>query len=273
MIHLFCALKCEATPLLDEYRFQRHPDADLFNVYTSDGHDLSLTVSGVGKLAMAAAVTYACSLLQASRRDGSLNFGIAGHGERDIGSAALVNKITDHSSGKTWFPQIVFDTPLPRLPLLTVDNPVPGYPDEVLYDMEAAGFYDGAGRIMTAEMAHCLKIVSDNRLLPAENIDKACVSRLVSGNLEMIHAVLTQLSRLAEQACPADGMREVYESFTSRWHFTRTESIRLKQLLNRWRILLPAASPYSVFPEKTETGKEILARLQLALDNTPLTFE
>ena len=273
MIHLFCALKCEANPLRDEYRLQPHGDAQLFRIYTSDRQDLSLTVSGVGKLAMAAAVTYTAALLGASRRDGALNVGIAGHGDLPMASAALVNKITDAGSGKTWFPQIVFDSPLPRLPLLTVDQPAPDYPDRVLYDMEAAGFYDGASRVMTAELVQCFKIVSDNRLHPAERIDQSLVSRLVSGNLETIDAVIRQMAQLAEQACPADGMREVHDALTSRWHFTRTESLRLKQVLNRWQILLPAVSPVSLLPEKPGSGTEILARLQTALDETPLSFE
>ena len=273
MIHLFCALKSEAKPVIEKYQLQHCPDAGLFTIYINEGQDLSLTVSGVGKLSMAGAVIYTASFLGASGENGWLNFGIAGHQDLEIGSTRLANKISDEASGKTWFPQIVFNSVVSGAPLITVDKPVSVYPGSTMYDMEAAGFYNSVCRFATAELAHSLKIVSDNELSPTEKINNALVNRLITDNLKAIDSVIFQLSGLSNELKQSEKLEDMYQSFIARWHFTQTEKIKLKQLLLRWQILLSNSSPLSGFSKQSQTGKEILNHLQHILDTTPVTLE
>ena len=270
MIHLLCALDCEAKPVLEAFQLRRVPECKVAKVYITPNQSLSLTVTGTGKLAMASAVGYLAAFLPVSSKDGWLNYGIAGHPDFDIGSAWLVNKISDEAGSKTWFPQILFDSPLPRTSLVTVDKPVFNYGEAVLYDMEAAGFYDCISRITTAEMAHCLKIVSDNRLAPAGKINKQLVLDLISANLDTLEHVMDRLSELSKLIISDDAVDNMYKQFIEHWHFTRTEQVQLKHLLNRWQILLPEQPPLTGIQGTVNTGKQVLLTLRDRLDNVPI---
>ena len=272
MIHLFCALKCEAKSVIQAFNLQKNRHSKNFTVYNDNNGDISLTITGIGKLSMATAVTHTRSLMKASCRDGYLNFGIAGHRSFETGSAKLINKIVDGDSGKTWYPQIVFDTSLDTAMIITVDKPVSEYPGDALYDMESSGFYDCISRFSIAEMAHCLKIVSDNLLFSPEKITGTYVNDLISENIGNIGHIISRLSAISDELPPAEITGEMYDSFTARWHFTWTERVILKQLLNHWKILLPGVSPLSSIPGNRHKGKEILIHLRKTLDACPVSY-
>ena len=70
MIHLFCALKCEAAPLVQRLRLRPDPGTRLFRAWTNPAGDLTLTLTDVsdGMLALSRAVNPECEHVEGDLR-------------------------------------------------------------------------------------------------------------------------------------------------------------------------------------------------------------
>jgi len=265
---LVVALPCEAEPLIAHYRLKRRLREEAFPVYERDG--LCLTVSGIGKTAMAAAVAYSHMALGAQRHAVWVNIGVAGHRTHAIGHACLAHKITDADSGRRWYPPLVFQPACASEHVCTVARPKSGYPDPVLYDMEASGFYETATRFSTSELVQCVKIVSDNMSSPAEQISARQVAELIDSQVSFIDELLQQLRTLAEPLHEQEP--PLLEPFIERWHFTVQQQRQLKRLLQHWAILAPAEPPHIRDLGALKQAKEVLRWLERRLGELPVSF-
>ncbi|MEX2353286.1 MAG: hypothetical protein WD709_03790 [Gammaproteobacteria bacterium] len=274
MLHLICALKCEAKPLIQHFRLSYNNEATLFPVYLNKDKTVSLTISGTGKIAASAAVMYAYMLLDTSRTDIWVNTGIGGHRSLTRGQAVLANKIMDQASGRSWYPQILFQTTIPATTVMTVDTPATNYNDEVLLDMEAAGFYETVSRFGLAELCHSLKIVSDNEASHHGLINASYVSQSIAGNLDHMDVLVAALFGLANGLIqPTAGLDKDYEIIISRWHFSQTQRTRLKRLLKRWYLLCPEVPVIADEDAKYwQNSRAILEALNARLDRVPFQF-
>jgi nucleoside phosphorylase len=266
--HLVVALPCEAKPLVAHYRLKRRLREEAFPVYERDG--LCLTVSGIGKTAMAAAVAYSHMALGAQRHAVLMNIGVAGHRTHAIGHACLAHKITDADSGRRWYPPLAYQPPCASEHVCTVARPQPGYPEPVLYDMEASGFYETATRFSTSELVQCVKIVSDNASSPAEQVNARQVAELIECHIGLVDGLLQQLRTLAEPLRKEE--LPLLEPFTERWHFTVQQQLQLKRLLQRWAILAPDNPPDIRNLGALKQAGEVLQWLQRRADELPCTF-
>jgi nucleoside phosphorylase len=237
MIHIFCALPCEAEPIIKHYKLSVLKQFDLFRIYQSKDKNISLTVTGIGKINAASAVSYHHACLESQASDIWLNIGIAGHAVKPVAEALLINKITDHQNGICWYPQILFKSPCECTHLLTLDKPSADYQDS-LFDMEASGFYQMAIRLGTAELVHCLKIISDNSDNPSSTVNADIVKKLISENLETIDSILNLLKPFSTEMTTINTEPNHYSSFMTQWHFTKSESVQLSRLLRQWSIRL-----------------------------------
>lgn len=272
MLHLFCALKCEANPLLRHYELYHLNTANLFPVYMNRDNSISLTITGTGKIAAASAAMYTHMLLNGRRDHIWLNIGIAGHADLMIGQAMLANKITDKSTGRNWYPQLVFRTDIMSAPLITLDTPSDSYDPHCLFDMEAAGFYDSVSRFGTAELCHSLKIVSDNAQNHLKQISAAFVAELISTRLTQIDALIAGLSDLTQQSGHVVDEDEIFTRLVAQWHFTRTQRNQLKDLLRRWQILLPDTPLLTDAIHEFKSSRQFLAGMNARLDQVPVRF-
>lgn len=274
MVNFVVALKAEAAPLIDHYGLRAQTPKGLFTIYARD--NIALTVSGVGKTAAAAAVTYLHAVTGEPQHTAWLNLGIAGHRDLPLGALLLAHKITDKAANRHWYPPQILPTQLTGRELLCVDTPEAGYADEALYDMEAAGFYAAACRCSTAELVQCLKIVSDNAQAPANTpgnpLKARNVEALVAAQLPAIAGYADALEKLAGQLqswqLPSD---ELY-SYLQRWHFTVTQQHRLKTLLQRQRALQPQQPLWREEYRQLQTGKQVLTAIQQHVDSLPVSF-
>lgn len=102
MLIWVCALHCEAKPVIDFYRLKKSHEHSAFDVYRGD--DMTCVISGVGKVASAAASAW----IAAGYRDHTtltwINLGVAGAAEHDIGELFLLNKVVDADSGQRYYP-------------------------------------------------------------------------------------------------------------------------------------------------------------------------
>jgi adenosylhomocysteine nucleosidase len=232
-IFIYTALTCEAKPIIDFFHLKKDLSIQSFAVYSN--RDICLTVTGVGKTAMAAGIAYSQALFSPSIHPILLNIGIAGHKYHPIGSLFLIDKITDSDTDRRYYPPLVFTPPCPTHSLQTVSKPHLAYPSQQLCDMEASAFYETAARFSTSELIQCLKIVSDNELSPIHTIQASQVSALIAAHVPNISSILTTLAKLADSLSVLE-FKE-FDHLLNRYHFTVNEQLQLKKLLSRWHLV------------------------------------
>ncbi len=255
-IFIYVALPCEAKPLVKHFNLKKETTIQPFAVYLNK--EVCLTVTGLGKSAMAAGVAYTQALFAAINPPVLLNIGIAGHIDHTVGRLFLIDKITDVDSRKNYYPPLVFTPSCCSASIQTVSRPQLIYDPEHLCDMEASAFYETAVRFSTGELIHCLKVISDNELSPAENIQPKQVAALIAAHVAAIEALLTELSRLAKLITVQEP--ELFAQLLQRYHFTASEQGQLKKQLSRWAALTETPIPgldQSLFRK----GKEVLSWL------------
>ena len=187
MLIWITALHCEAKPIIDHYRLKKSQSHHAFDIYEKD--QIVCIVSGIGKLACAAATAWIAAINHEARSIAWINVGTAGSASHDIGTALLINRISDESS-RHFYPVPLHNSRFETAHCLTRNKPSTDYHPQQLYDMEASAFYHTATRFSCAELVQCVKIVSDN---PAHQTgrNKARIS-------ELIHQHIDQLARLAQ---------------------------------------------------------------------------
>jgi len=272
MIHIICALKCEAKSLIDYFKLNHYKKAELFGTYLNKEETISLTITGIGKLASAAGTMHTLITLDTNKSDAWLNIGVAGHKTLAIGQAVLVNRIEDKASGQTWYPQIIFDTELASAGLVTLDKACQDY-TENMYDMEASGYYASICRYTIAELSHSLKIISDNQANPATKLDESFISNLVSDNLEEIKQLCGKLASISSEIRSLHTEPGKYQELIQRWHFTQYQRNSLQKLLLRWYVLLPQQDPLDMDFSVIDSSHEVLNLLQRTLDDVPIHFK
>ncbi len=266
MIHFICALKSEAQALIDHFTLHHLTGSQPYHIYLSKNKDISVTLSGVGKISAAAATAYTFSKLQCQFDEVWLNLGIAGHKNHAIGEIYVCNRIEDAGSQKTWYPQIIYETRIGREKLLTLDEPSTDYID-CLFDMEASGFVSTASKFSRLEFIQSFKVISDNSLHPAVNMKGAFVHSLIEQQLDAIDMITTQLRSIRSDLETKFDISAYQEQFLLQWRFSTYQRRQLEKVLHRWQLLLPGKSPFEQIDKKSGKPNEIITALSDILDS------
>ncbi len=273
MIHIICALRCEAKSLIAHFRLKNCSDSTSFPLYISQDKKISLTISGIGKINAAAATAFTHAFLQTSKQDIWLNVGIAGHKDLEIGKIMIAHKIIEQSSQQSWYPQILCSPPCQSMEVLSCDHPISNYTDTVfsgaVFEMEAAGFYATACRFATSELIHVVKIISDNQQHPADKISAPFVADLLMDKLEIVDQLITSLRQLAKDLDRPNESPDYFGQIIEKWRFTHAERNKLKSCLNRWHVLCPDDNPMKVL-DGTLQGKDVINQIMIKLDTFPI---
>ena len=224
-IFVFSALTCEAKPLIRQWRLNKSPAIHPFTLFSNA--ERVVVITGLGGVSMAGAVGYVMALFPDCQQPLLLNLGIAGHGQYSLGSLFLADKILNIENGKKFFPQLPFTVNCETATIASLAKPHHGYPENYLYDMEAAAFYEIACKFSTGELIHSLKIISDNAQSPMENITEAAVEQWVTQRLEKINAVIADLIALRRRLPVIND--ELYEQLLTKFSVTTTSTVRLKK--------------------------------------------
>lgn len=261
MLNLVIALDCEAKPIIEHFHLKRQAEHTL-PVYTTD--NMQLIVAGVGKLNAAMATAY----LAGMRNDNAawLNIGIAGHKSHAIGTAYVAHKVMDHTTQQNWYPALTFKPAIATETVCSFESPVMDYHDDLLHDMEAAGFYQAASRFNSAEFVHCLKIVSDNAEQSTHKINKQMVSELVTAQIDAIADFISKLNDQLNEWHNISRTPAAYVELLQRWHFSTYQQHQLKQLVQRWTTLYPDAELLTAELTSLKSSREVLKYLQDSLD-------
>lgn len=245
MIHVFSAIECEAAPL-------RHLVSD----------DLEIIITGIGKINAAFAVgrTFPNGLSRNDlKNDVVINIGTCG--SKDLTGIFSVNKITDESSGRDYYPDMIRVSGLNEASLITSDkvvtDPEPGF----LYDMEASAVYHTASRLISPDRIIFLKLVSDSG--DAGSVTRDDVIRLTEDHMDTIESVIEQISRSISIIVPEDN-----ENIYKRLHATSSMKVQIDELIDFARSL--GIDGKKLFDEAeagsdplTKAGaKEVIARVR-----------
>ncbi len=259
MIRFVVALAPEADALIRRYCME--PREGAFPWFLSE--EAALAISGVGKLAAAAAASYLHAKTGEEALAVWLNFGTAGHRDRPRGDVLLAHTVTDAASGNRFHPPRLDGPTLDAIEVRTVDRPENEFDSNAAYDMEAYGFVASALRFSTSELVQSIKIVSDNRDTTTAAWTPAAVRELVESRLDVVTAAAERFREIAEDLEPLrreeTEFRVLGAAYARRVHFTASESRRLRRLLQRWAALEPEAPRES--PEGS-TASDILDRLE-----------
>lgn len=237
-LNIVAALPCEAESLKEYFQLTkivRQPTS--FPVFTNKCQTIHLVITGVGRVKMAAAVSYLHMLTGQRAIACFLNIGVAGASEFKVGQAVLVNKLIEPVSNSTWYP---FTNPL-KYPcqgtLYTFDQPQMTYPPMGMVDMEGSGFFQTAKYFVTQEQIQLLKIISDHDTVTQQNVTPQRVVNLIKEHLPSIKIIADYLINLSEKESQLDFDYEELEQFKKTWHFTYAQELELKNYLQRWQNL------------------------------------
>lgn len=260
------ALKAEATPLIEAFKLKPLSGNPLFPIYENE--EIKLIISGVGKIKAGAACSYLAGIHRDEDIYGWINVGVGGHRTLPIGTPVLINQVVDGARNTKHYPSIVFDPPCRTAGCITVENPEHCYPTQDIYDMEAAGFYPIASKISPLEMVHIFKVISDNASHPATSVTKKEVHSHIFNQVGTIQTIIEEMHTMIAEIAPED--IPFLDEFIRRWHFTTTETLQLRKLLQRWHLLCPDQILLSHSLLEKKSAKEVLAFLKNHIENIPL---
>ena len=228
------ALKTEAAPLIECFKLAKESAPSPFPLFASDRHRLVL--SGVGK-ELSAKATTCLSERFPQPNQAWLNFGLAGHGILELGTAFLANRILDDQEKSPFYPTQLLDHDLESSALQTCSSPVSDYPGPIGYDMEASAFCARASLVSIRELIQVVKVVSDNPDHPVGSFDRSSVRLLIEGALPSILPLVDQLEELAHKIEPAPDLAELVDSAHAQHPFSETQRHQVRKLLTHARAL------------------------------------
>jgi nucleoside phosphorylase len=263
MIRYVVALAPEADPLVRRYRME--PREGAFPWFRSA--EAALVVSGVGKIAAAAAASYLHAVTGEEPLGVWINFGTAGHRDRPRGDLLLAHTVTEAATGRRFYPPRLDGPELDSAEVRTVDRPEMELDSSAAYDMEAYGFVSAALRFSTSELVQSIKIVSDNRESTLAAWTPASVREIVEGRINDVAEAAERFQEIGKDLEPLrreeSESRALVSAYCERARFTASESRKLRRLLQRWAALAPEAERGNA---SGRNASEILEGLERRLD-------
>lgn len=231
MLIWVCAMHCEAKPVIDFYRLKKSHENNAFDIYQGD--EMTCIVSGIGKLASAAATAWVAARHDQQTSIAWINLGTAGAADEEVGAIFALNKVMDADSGQRYYPAPGAASVMAGRACLTLSTASEDYQANTLFDMEASGYLYSALRFSSAELTQGIKVVSDNRDHKTGK-NRSRTSTLIHQHMALIDQQATGLMALNQEIRGLAISTESWQQLTSLAHFSQTQKNRLRVL---WRYL------------------------------------
>lgn len=171
MVYIFTALYCEAQIFIKYFNMTKNLENTWFQEFHNETAGIRLTVTGVGEIAAATAVSSICAVYRPTQGDLLINVGICAHTSKKDG-IFLCNRLIEQATGKTFYPDMLYRHDFCEGTILTGMMPWNAQNDggiisadartEILYDMESCAVYQAGIRFFGPHQMIFLKVVSDN---------------------------------------------------------------------------------------------------------------
>lgn len=267
MIAILSSLLAEAEPLIEKMKLQQKEIVKGYRCFINEEKTIILMISGVGKCNASGAVS---ALMQNHPCDFLVFFSsCAGLKKQKTGSIYQVNKLTDLESGRTYYPDLLYQNTFQEASLITgslmlvihqkARNILRPYDPEIilqntsydLYDMDASGGAFTAAKFLGPHQVIILKVVSDqgneiNRHDFAETMHQAADA--VFPFVEMLENIaenkekkFPDFERTALQMCCSAAMHAQLEQL---YRYASASGIDIQNILKEMQRekILPCAS-------------------------------
>ena len=257
MIYLFTALYVEAEIFIKRFHLEKNFKNTRFQEFYQEKSGIRLTITGVGEIAAAAAVSSICSTFQPPEGDLLLNIGSCAHLAGKDG-VFVCNKIIEQASGKSFYPDLLYRHGLREdtivtgmLPCNRGENTKPEMllcsgreemweenVDRTLYDMEAAAIYQAGSYYFAPHQMIFLKVVSDAGM--AKEVSKDKVKCCMEVNQEILFDFIKKISAITRKNQGKENafQREEIQVETLRrdLHCSKVMGDSLKQHIHYWEL-------------------------------------
>ena len=273
MIYILTAMYAEAHAFIHRFQLKKELSQTRFQVFTNQDANMCLIISGTGPIPAAAAISSICTEYHAGQGDFLLNIGICGqiwdkniHRKENtcqVGKPFLCSKIREQTTGKTFYPDILYRHRFAEAQIITGPSPYSETkPIEIteadfyLYDMEAAAVYQAGAYYFGPHQMSFLKVVSDNG--NAGKVTSEQIKYLIDENMEVLTDYITNLQAIAQKECQ-DGISQesalaaALERLCLDMHCSKTMSESLRQHL--YYCVLSDVDYASVIEEMYREGK------------------
>lgn len=254
MIYLFTAMYYEAFPLIQYYHLKKEISQTHFQIFTNESiiipyttapkervklgypegipsatapkervilgypEGIFLVITGTGMIAAASAVSAVFTAYPPTDQDFLVNIGIcAGLSKRK--ECFLCNKITEQTTGKTFYPDLIYRYPFSEAELITVAAPV--RKDDLkeaqnmcLYDMEASAVYQAGSYFLGPHQMIFLKMISDGG--DFEKVTPKRAENFISAHMDTIADFLSQLKEVQKTATAISVETDEFQKETDR---------------------------------------------------------
>jgi Phosphorylase superfamily. len=194
MIYIACAMYMEAAPFIRRFACKRDDAFRHEQVFV--GEEAVVIITGTSPVPAAIALTETLALLPPGEADIFANVGLCGCSDTsvDIGTLFLVHSIADDTTGRRFYPDLLYlhehcQGALTTYASVVTDNPS----DAFLFDTEAAGLYQAALPYFSADRMFYFKIVSDCGS-NASDISPTQVYELLEGNAPVVSETLLRFA-------------------------------------------------------------------------------
>ena len=194
MIYIACAMYMEAAPFIRRFACKRDDAFRHEQVFV--GEEAVVIITGTSPVPAAIALTETLALLPPGEADIFANVGLCGCSDTsvDIGTLFLVHSIADDTTGRRFYPDLLYlhehcQGALTTYASVVTDNPS----DAFLFDTEAAGLYQAALPYFPADQMFYFKIVSDCGS-NASDISPTQVYELLEGNAPVVSETLLRFA-------------------------------------------------------------------------------
>ena len=211
MIYIFTAFYAEAKSIIANYnlKMQQKQAAVRFDIFSND--DIRLVITGVGEINAAAAVANVGGAYGIGAEDMIVNIGSCAAFENETHTMLndkwtgmgehifLINKMTEQSTGRTFYPDMLLKSDMEECEAVTVAKPITEAEIENLsdntarvscvYDMEAAAIYQAATLFVGPHCMHFIKVFSDS----GEKIDQSRITEVFAAANDTICGYIDRL--------------------------------------------------------------------------------
>lgn len=168
MKYIITALYCEAFPFIEALKLKKQNSIGKFQIFTSS--QSALVITGTGPMNAAIGTTHLLSLYPPVRGDLLINAGVCAATDLSVpcGTLYLCNKIMEHTTGRCFYPDLLFTHPFEEACVKTFGTVVRTLASQdtqvqkQVIDMEAAGVWQAAHTFLQPHQIYILKIISDH---------------------------------------------------------------------------------------------------------------
>ena len=242
MIYLFTAMYCEAHPLIQQYQLKKETAQTHFQVFSNESNYMRLVITGTGMIAAAVAVSSVCTKYPPGGYDFLVNIGICA-GTSKKKDLFLCNKITEQTTGKTFYPDILYQHPFCEAQVITGAKPfqkedMKKSKETCLYDMEASAIYQSGSYFFGPHQMFFLKTISDHG--DFENVTPNQIQCQIAAHMDSMIEFYNQLNKIRK-------MHETVQELPNKNHETPKTSELSSDSMNQTKHQHPDSKTSSTF--------------------------